>query len=44
VQQTTQRTPEGETLVSIALTQQQAMDSAVRDLVTNHNPKGNKIG
>jgi MFS family permease len=30
--------------VSIALTQQEAMDSAVRHLVTNYNPKGNKIG
>jgi MFS family permease len=30
--------------VSIALTQQEAMDSAVRHMVTNYNPKGNKIG
>jgi MFS family permease len=30
--------------VSIALTQQDAMDSAVRHMVTNYNPKGNKIG
>src|SRR3984957_6500043 len=26
------------------MTQQEAMDSAVRHLVTNYNPKGNKIG
>ena len=30
--------------MSIALTQQEAMDSAVRHMVTNYNPKGNKIG
>jgi MFS family permease len=30
--------------VSIALTQQEAMDGAVRHMVTNYNPKGNKIG
>ncbi len=30
--------------MSAALTQQEAMDSAVRHMVTNYNPKGNKIG
>ncbi len=30
--------------MSIALSQQSAMDSAVRHLVTNYNPKGNRIG
>ncbi len=30
--------------MSAAMTQQSAMDSAVRHLVTNYNPKGNRIG
>ena len=30
--------------MSVSLTQQQAMDGAVRYLTTNYNPKGNKIG
>jgi MFS family permease len=32
------------THVSIALSQQEAMDSAVRHLVTKYNPKGNRVG
>ena len=34
----------GETDVSIAMRYQSAMDGAVRHLVTNYNPKGNRIG
>jgi MFS family permease len=34
----------GETDVSIAMPYQSAMDGAVRHLVTNYNPKGNRIG
>src|ERR1700712_4899188 len=35
---------EGVTRLSIAMSQQAAMDGAVRHLVTNYNPKGNRIG
>jgi MFS family permease len=34
----------GETQVSITVPQQTAMDSAVRHLVTQYNPKGNRVG
>ncbi len=34
----------GETGVSIAMPYQSAMDGAVRHLVTNYNPQGNRIG
>jgi MFS family permease len=34
----------GETQVSIAVSQQAAMDGAVRHLVTQYNPKGNRVG